>query len=195
MAKLIAICSTACLLLLLVAIGIFWRTHQTGGVETILDSAAVVKEVRPLNELVTVKYGIEKVVGMREEKTPIGAESILLLVQGKVLAGVDLSDLRPEDVRVNQGVVNIRLMPPHIQEAFIDEKNTKVWDRSITWWTPWVSPDIDLEHKARLQALDDIKKAAVEMGILTEARKNAEADIGSVLRAFGFKRVEFSSGT
>ena len=30
-----------------------------------LDSLAVVKEVRQLNELVTVRYGIEKVVGMR----------------------------------------------------------------------------------------------------------------------------------
>ena len=91
--------------------------------------------------------------------------------------------------------MNIRLSPPRIQEAFLDEKNTKVWDRSITWWTPWVSPDIDLEHKARLQALEDIKKAALDMGILGKAKKNAEADIRAVLQVLGFRKVDFGYGT
>ena len=195
MAKVVAFVSTACLICLLIAAAVYLRVSRMGGAEKTLDSAAVVKEIRALNELVTVKYGIEKVVGMKEEKLPVGTESILLLVQGKVLAGVDLAELQAGDVVVSRDVVNIRLGPPHIQEAFIDEKNTKVWDRSITWWTPWVSPDLDLEHKARLQALEDIKKAALEMGILGEARRNAEMDIRGVLQAAGVKKVDFASGT
>jgi hypothetical protein len=195
MSKFIAFLSTASLICLLVAMAIYMRVSRRGAAAQILDSAAVVKEVRQLNELVTVKYGIEKVVGMKEEKSPVGTESILLLVQGKVLAGVDLADLKPSDVIVNSDVVHIRLSPPHIQEAFLDEKNTKVWDRGITWWTPWVSPDVDLEHKARLQALEDIKKAALDMGILKEAQRNAETDIRNVLQAFGLGKVEFGYGT
>lgn len=195
MSKWIAWVSTVALIGVLAWVALTMRGARKGGAEVTLDSAAVIKEVRPLNELVTVKYGIEKVVGMKEEKSPVGTESILLLVQGKVLAGVDLAELQPGDVIVNHGVVNIRLGQPHIQEAFIDEKNTKVWDRSITWWTPWVSPDVDLEHKARLQALEDIKKAALEMGILGEARRNAEMDVRSVLQAAGVAKVEFGGGT
>lgn len=195
MSKWIAWVSTVALIGVLAWVAFAMRWARKGGAEVTLDSAAVIKEVRPLNELVTVKYGIEKVVGMKEEKSPVGTESILLLVQGKVLAGVDLAELQPGDVIVNHGVVNIRLGQPHIQEAFIDEKNTKVWDRSITWWTPWVSPDVDLEHKARLQALEDIKKAALEMGILGEARRNAEMDVRSVLQAAGVAKVEFGGGT
>ncbi len=195
MSKWIAWVSTVALIGVLAWVALTMRWARKGGAEVTLDSAAVIKEVRPLNELVTVKYGIEKVVGMKEEKSPVGTESILLLVQGKVLAGVDLAELQPGDVIVNHGVVNIRLGQPHIQEAFIDEKNTKVWDRSITWWTPWVSPDVDLEHKARLQALEDIKKAALEMGILGEARRNAEMDVRSVLQAAGVAKVEFGGGT
>ncbi len=192
MTRLIALFSTAALIVLLIA---YIRISRRNAAEQTLDSAAVIKEVRQLNQLVTVKYGIEKVVGMREEKSPMGAESILLLVQGKVLAGVDLADLKPEDVTVSRGSLNIHLPPPKIQEAFLDEKNTKVWDRNITWWTPWVSPDLDLEHKARMQALEDIKKAAIDMGILGEARKNAETDIRSILQAFGINKVDFAYGT
>jgi len=195
MTRWIAPFSAAALILLLIALALYLRVSRKDAAEQALDSAAVIKEVRQLNELVTVRYGIEKVVGMKEEKSPVGAESILLLVQGRVLAGVDLADLKPEDVTVHQGVANIHLPPPHIQEAFIDEKNTKVWDRSITWWTPWVSPDVDLEHKARLQALEDIKKSAVDMGILGDARKNAETDIRGILQAFGITKVDFAYGT
>jgi hypothetical protein len=195
MSKTIAFASTVSLVCLMIVTAIYLRGARSREPEKILDSAAVVKEVRALNELVTVKYGIEKVVGMKEEKQPVGAESILLLVQGKVLAGVDLADLKPADVVVHGEAVNVRLPQPHIQEAFIDEKNTKVWDRSITWWTPWVTPDLDLEHKARLQAIEDMKKAALDMGILGEAKKNAEMDIRSILMAFGIKKVEFGYGT
>jgi len=196
MAKFIAFLSTASLICLLMAIIVYQRVFPPGAAHRTLDSPAIVKEVRQLNELVTVKYGIEKVVGMKEEKSPMGTESILLLVQGKVLAGVDLSELGPGDVTVSKpGIVRIRLTPPHIQEAYLDEKHTKVWDRSITWWTPWVTPDVDLEHKARMQALDDIKLAALEMGILAEARRNAETDIRKILQAFGMENIVFAYGS
>ena len=195
MSKTIAFASTLSLVVLMIVTAVYLRGARAGGVSKTLDAAAVVKEIRPLNELVTVRYGIEKVVGMKEEKSPVGTESILLLVQAKVLAGVDLADLQAGDVVVSGDVVHVHLPQPHIQEAFLDEKNTKVWDRNITWWTPWVSPDVDLEHKARLQALEDVKKAALDMGILEEARKNAEADIRGILRAFGMGRVEFGYGT
>ena len=65
----------------------------------------------------------------------------------------------------------------------IDDKQTKVWDRSITWWTPWVPYDPDLEHKARMQALDDVRSAALQMGILDQAQTNAEASIRDFLAA------------
>ena len=196
MAKIAAFVSTACLVLLLIAIVLYLRFVSPGMGNRNLDSGAVIKEVRQLNSLVTVRYSIEKVVGLQEEKSPIGAESILLLVRGKVLAGINLAELGPADVTVvNRDTVRLRLPAPRIEEAFLDEKYTQVWDRHVTWWTPWVTPDVDLEHKARLQALTDIKAAALEMGILDDARKNAETDIGKILQAFGMAKVSFAYGS
>jgi Protein of unknown function (DUF4230) len=195
MAKFVAFLSTACLIFVLVAIIVYLRLFNSGAHRT-LNSSAVIKEVQQLNELAAVKYSIEKVVGMKEQKSPVGTESILLLVRGKVLAGVDLAGLTPGDVTVaNRDTLRIRLTPPHIQETYLDEKYTKLWDRSITWWTPWVTPDADLEHKARMQALEDIKAAALDMGILAEARRNAEMDIREILRAFGIDKIVFAYGS
>jgi hypothetical protein len=148
------------------------------------DSAAVVTQVQRLNQLVTVKYSIQRVVGLREPKVPIGEESILLMVQGEALAGVDLSRLKPADVHYagKQSVV-ITLPRAKLVNVFLDEKQTKVWDRQMTWWTPWIPYDPDLEHKARLQALDDVRSAALQMGILDQAQTNAESSIRDLLGA------------
>ena len=51
----------------------------------------------------------------------------------------------------------------------------------------------DLERQARLQAQETIEKAAIEMGILAQARRNAEAGVRSLLDTLGVKSVTVSS--
>jgi hypothetical protein len=158
---------------------------------TAFEPAGILREVQPLRQLVTVRYSIQKVSGLREDKVPIGSESILLIVQAQVLGGVDLAQLRDKDIRVSGRTVDIQLPPAQILHVDLDEKNTKVWDRSKTWWAPWVPYDIDLEKKARLAALDSVRQEAVEMGILLEAQVNAQNLIRALLRPLGFEQVRF----
>ena len=174
---------------LIVLIGIFNYAHITGGFGAHgFDSDALVTQVKQLHELVTVRYGIQDVVGLREAKIPFGEESILLMVKGEALAGVDLSAITSRDVRyVGKRAVIITLPHAKIFDAMLDEKQTKVWDRHITWWTPWVPYDPDLEHKARLQAVHDVRNAALNMGILDQAQKNAETSIREFLGALDVK--------
>lgn len=182
--KLAALVSTAgCIVLLIILVGSALLRHAFG--LHFLDSPAIVTEITRLNQLVTIKYSIQRVVGLREPKVPFGEESILLMVQGEALAGIDLSKLRPGDVAYNgPHSVLIKLPRARLINVFLDEKQTKVWDRQITWWTPWVPPDPDLEHKARMQALDDVSNAALQMGILDQAQTNAESSIRDLLAAF-----------
>ena len=194
MARVVAILSTFCLVFLLIASVAYVRFFVPGGTlfHRTLDAPALVKEVRQMNQLVTVKYSLQKVVGLTEARQPLGSESILLLVEARVLAGVDLSELTQYDVTMPaRDEVRIRLKPARIAETFIEEKNTKVWDRRITWWTPWVSADPDLEHKARMEAIEQVQNAALEMGILKDAQKNAESDLRAILQAFGITKVTF----
>src|SRR6187431_1629205 len=65
------------------------------------DMPGLIREVQQLNELVSVKYLIQKVVGLKEDKVPFGSESILLVVQGTVLGGVDLKNLQERDIGVD----------------------------------------------------------------------------------------------
>src|SRR5580704_8447279 len=169
MAKLIAFISTFSLVFLIIGLIVYARVYAPGGTWLRpLDTPAVVSQVRGLKELVTVRYRVQKVVGISEPRQPLGEESILLMVQGGAQAGVDLAAITQYDVQVNGKKIKIRLPHAQVFDVSLDENNTKVWDRRITWWTPWVSPDKDLEHKARLTAIDDIRKTVLDMGILRD---------------------------
>jgi hypothetical protein len=158
-----------------------------------LDPVAVVQEIQRLNELVSVKYTIQKVVGLEEKKVPFGSEKLLLFVQAEVLAGIDLSTLAAGDVKLFSAKrLQVVLPAPKVVHIVIDDKETKVWDRSITWWTPWVPYNPDLERQARLAAKDVVERTAIEMGILDQARRNAEAAIRGMLETFGVKSVDLT---
>jgi hypothetical protein len=168
-----------------------WRTFDRRGLPVrTLDAPAVVREIQGLSELVSVKYTIQKVVGLEEKKTPVGTEKLLLIVQAEVLAGVDLAAIRPGDLKIlPHDEARVALPPARILHIVIDDKQTKVWDRQITWWTPWVSPDPDLERQARLAARASVEQAAIEMGILDQAHRNAELVIRNLLQTLGAKSV------
>jgi Protein of unknown function (DUF4230) len=161
---------------------------------TTLDPVSVVHQIQRLNELVSVKYTVQKVVGLEEQKVPFGSEKLLLFVQAEVLAGIDLSKLAAADIKwLPAKRMQVMLPPPKIEHVVIDDKETKVWDRQITWWTPWVPYNPDLERQARLKAKDTIQQAAINMGILDQARRNAEAGIRSLLETLGVKSVTLAS--
>src|SRR5205085_1794474 len=130
--------------------------------------------------------------GAHRNKVPVGSESILLIVQARVLGGINLSELKDKDIRMaGDRHVDIQLPPSRLLHVEFDEKNTKVWDRTKTWWTPWVPYDIDLEKKARMAALDSVKQEALDMGILLDAQVNAQNLIRALLHPLGVEKVTF----
>jgi len=186
MSKLFAFISTFSLLFLIIGLIVYARVYAPGATWLRpIDPPAVVTQVRGLKELVTVRYVVQKVVGITESHQPLGEESILLMVQGRAQAGVDLGSITQYDVEVSGKKIKLRLPHAQIMDVYIDEKNTKVWDRRITWWTPWVTPDVNLEHKARLSALDDIRKTVIDMGILRDAEAGARTAIRDLAAAMG----------
>lgn len=169
-----------------------WGTSKDGVLTKVVDPPVVVTQIRALRELVSVKYRVQKVVAIEEQKIPFGTERILLFVQAEIAAGVDLGELNEEYVKeLADGTLAISLPKPKITSVVIDDNQTRIWDRQVTWWTPWVAYNQDLERQARLVAKADCEKAALEMGILSQAQRNAEDAIRTFLQQTGNKNVRF----
>jgi len=181
---------------LLIALGVIFLFTRGVEQQPNLDPQAVVAQVRRLNQLSTVRYTVQKVIGLREQKQPIGEESILLVMQARVEAGIDLASLQEQDIfRRPDGALVVRLPVARILNVAVDEKETKVWDREKTWWTPWVPYSIDLEQRARVEGLESVKKAALDMGILKDAEQNAESSIRGLLGLAGVTSVVIIPGS
>lgn len=182
------------LLVLSFLLVVFWLWRGRGA-KSRPDEIAVVTQIRQLRELATVRYSIQRVVGIREPKVPVGEESILLMVEGHATAGVDLRQLGRDRVRFSgDDTILVDLPGPKMLDVSLDENKTRVWDRQVTWWTPWIPYSPDLEHRARLKALDDVRQASLDMGIMLQAQRNAETAIRELMNLAGL-RTSFTKVT
>jgi len=116
----------------------------------------------------------------------------LLLARGVVKAGVDFSKLKPNDIKVQGKTIWINLPPARITDAYLDDKETKVIERTTGFLRSF---DKDLEQNVRLTAVSDMRQSASRGGIVKDANDRARAQLVSFFRLMGFERVEFSEGT
>ena len=151
------------------------------------DTAAVIREVQPLADLVTVKYVLEKVVVLEDVKW-YGENRVLLLAHGIVKAGIDLKRLTVDDVTIAGKKISLRLPSPQITDAYLDDPRSQVIDHATGLLRAF---DKDLEQVARQNAVDDLSRAARKDGILDEADKRARLELELFLRQAGFEQIEF----
>jgi len=162
-----------------------WLNH--GGGRFFWNTTSVVHEVQSLSDLVTVKYVLNKVVVLEDVKW-YGENRVLLLAQGVVKAGIDLKRLKPEDVSISGKKISLRLPPPQITDAYLDDKASQVIDHTTGLLRAF---DKDLEQSARQNAVDDIARAARKDGILDEADKRGREELQNFFKRAGFETVEF----
>lgn len=165
-----------------------WASRPDGATQRI-NTSTIIRQVQSLSELVTVKYVMEKVVIVEDVKW-YGEERLLLLAHGVVKAGIDLSELKEENIKQHGTTVSIKLPMEKITDAYLDEKQTGVIERSTGLVRTF---NKDLEANARRQAADDIRRAARQAGILQDARQRAELELKVLLTQLGFTEVKFES--
>jgi hypothetical protein len=151
------------------------------------NTATVVQQVQTLSDLVTVKYVMEKVVVLEDAKW-YGENRVLLLAHGIVKAGIDLKRITADDVTISGNRISIKLPPPQITDAYLDDQQSQVIDHTTGLLRVF---DKDLEQTARENAVDDVRRAARNAGILNDANHRAQLELEIFLRDAGFKQVEF----
>lgn len=181
------------LALLVLALGLgLWlgamalRAVGWGGGPKFFNTATVLQQVQTLSQLVTVKYVMEKVVVL-EDVQWYGESRVLLIAHGIIKAGVDFQQLKPEDVRVSGKRISIRLPSAQITDAYLDEKQTRVVERTTGILRVF---DKDMEQAARQNAVDDIRRAARLAGILKDADERAQVQLKNLFLQMGFEEVE-----
>lgn len=191
-----------------VAFALFLRHATTGmmgnladriiGRTTVVEPSVpiVVQRIQKLSRLETVVYSLDTIVeGSRSSAVLpdlLAGDRILLVVHGQSTAGIDLGQLKPEDVRIiNQGngtrSIKVTLPGSQLFSTSLDNQHTRVYARSTGLLVP---VDQNLETETRARAEQQLQQAALKDGILDAATKNARASVTTLLYGLGFQQVE-----
>lgn len=153
--------------------------------------AAVIKEIQSLNRLETASYTIEKIIdaGTTDSNALSNfffGDKILLIAHGKVIAGFDLSKIDEKDITINGQDLKIKLPPPQVLVATLDNSQTRVYDRQKGILN---QGETNLESEARKAAEASIREAACQGGILQQASDNGRKQLSALFYALGFTTV------
>ncbi len=168
--------------------GIYFLLKPKKPAVTIKNGESVITQIRSLSRYESSEFTVEKIIeaGKNEDnvfKKVLFGDKILLIANGKVTAGFDLSKLDDNNIKIEGTTVRLSLPSPEILVSRLDNEKTRVYDRKLGYLT---QGDKDLESVARLSAENSIKKAACEGGILQSAASNARNQLSALIKAFGY---------
>jgi len=157
---------------------------------TTQDTTAIVKEMRALDRWETSSFTVDKVIDSGKNGNVfqqfLFGNRILLVAEGEVIAGFDLSTLSNKEVKMNGSSIEITLPAPEILTTSINNSKTKVYDRQQGLLVPSSN---NLESEALATAEKSIQQAACSEGILTTAATNAKSQLTSILSSFRFTTI------
>lgn len=153
------------------------------------DPVSIIRDVRSLSRLETIQYTVEKVITAETGQGTFGTlfgDKLIFVAHGQVLAGIDLAKLGTDDLRVQDGVLYVRLPQPEVFVTALDNEKSYVYHRDTGLFT---KGDINLESNARQAAEKEIEKAALDDGVLNLAQQNAESYLTRLFTSLGFPDV------
>jgi hypothetical protein len=155
----------------------------------------IVLQINDLTRLETASIELEKVVTAERNTDALWGvlgESLVFVAQGKVVAGVDFSEMTVDDIQVyGPDTVMIHLPPAKTfddlpaldtERSYVANRNTGLLAR----------PEKDLETEARRLAEIEIRAAAKESGVVELANTNAQNYMRDFLMGLGFTNITFT---
>jgi hypothetical protein len=155
------------------------------------DPVTIIRDIQSMARLETIQYSVEKVITAEVNQGvfgPLFGDKLLFVAHGYVIAGLDLSKLTVEDLKMDGDALRVTLPEAEVFVATLNNDDSYVYDRTTGLFR---KSDPELETDARQAAEDEILKAALEDGILEQAQVNAEVFMERLLNDLGYAIVVF----
>lgn len=145
-----------------------------------LTGPGVLRRIQSLNNLETVAFRIETVVTSDKAgtwwKLWQDKQSAVFIADGTVIAGIDLSELQPQDVEVSSDGTRVRVTLPAAKILHTNLENMRTYDYK-TGLFGLVNLDPKLLEQAQQDARARIQETACTSDILTTATSNGQRQI------------------
>lgn len=147
---------------------------------TTISHDLVVQKVRSVAKLLTSETTVRDVVVY--ENTWMGStKRSLVVVTGRILAGVDLDD--GADVKIDDAAKRISVTLPPAEIVAVEVVNLRTYDERGGLWNPFRPEDRDaLQRQVRAQ----LTRAGAELGVVEHANRSAKALLETLLAGDGY---------
>lgn len=174
-------------LILMATVLIFGCQEKKSAVDAVM-------QLKELSELATVEYTITKIIKASDDQTwyKIGDRKILMSCQATVKAGIDLSQLKSEDISINGDEITLTLPRATIQSLNIKPEDIRTEFQEVGLFRS----DFTAAERNQLMAQGEaqIRKNMASTDILRTAESNASLFIGQFLRQLGYQKVDIRFG-
>ncbi len=166
----------------------FTRAWVPGRGQTTVTQGVVVEQMRAVAKLVSSETTVRDVVVYQNRRLGSTKRS-LVVVTGKVLAGIDLDEGTQVDIDHPARQVNVVLPPAKV--LGIEVTQLRTYDERSGLWNPFRPEDRDtIYHLAR----DQLIKSAGELGVTSHAEESARRLLGALIHPDGYSvKVYFGS--
>jgi hypothetical protein len=155
------------------------------------DPVTIINQVQALARLETIRYTVEKVITAETNQGALAAlfgDRLLFVAHGYVVAGIDMSKIKSTDIWLEGNILEVRLPAGEILVATLDNEKSYVFDRRTGLFT---KDNSALETQARQVAEQEIRKSALEDGILDQAMANAQTYLRWFFESLGYTQIVF----
>mgnify|MGYP003036376963 CR=1 FL=1 len=155
-----------------------------------IDPQTLEKRILSLGELTTVEYYYKDILHYQDARElkgielPFSAKSLLILYEGYIKAGVDLTNISIE-VKEEKNIT-LKLKNAHFTDNVIKEESIKVYDEKSGLFNPLKLEEVfHLLEEKKKKTQQELKKE----GFLKEANQRTEKLLTSLLKEMGFERI------
>lgn len=181
--------------ILIILAGVFlWRTfgsffdkpEEEKVPEVVVNFNTVLTSVEDMGRMELVRYNFKDVVEYEKNVNRfIPNSKLVLIVSGEAVGCVDFAKITQADIEFQgDSLVQVALPAPEICYYKVDHSKSKVFSKENTYFQ-----DAELVEEGYKYAEQNVKKAALNSGILRQTTENAEKILKPMLEEITGRRV------
>lgn len=160
----------------LIAVGFLGARYLDSKKEPKVSAVMITEQLSQCSELATARLDYRGLIQYSDGDIPlINQKSFSMVYNAKIKAGIDLAQAK---VTISGKVIKVQLPKPQILDVTVDSDSLEFYDEQFALFN-WTNKEDTA--KALSYARDDAQEKAGQIGLLEEARKQAETVINTLI--------------